>query len=256
MSTTRRGFIGGAAAVGAGTLLASTPALAAGAEVSPEAHGVAGHLARACAPQIRAIRHHPWIRGAASDGLKDIQIGSWATQDLLWGTEIGPVYTTGFAGAPPPALAALKWLEGNSASETAYLERTSKDFRNAPGAHRIWPGYLGYGAYGALTGTRESGQAAPHVRSLTVVWVAEYAYHQAWKTVLDARPRQAWARFGAHNWGGSPFAGMVANLSAGLNDAVAAGNVPLHTVEEIARQTFLWEFRAWTDAWECKGWKL
>jgi hypothetical protein len=47
---------------------------------------------------------------------------------------------------------------------------------------------------------------------------------------------------------------MVADLSAGLNEAVAAGSVPLAQVEETARQTFLWESRAWTDVFECTGW--
>lgn len=223
------------------------------------AFDLAGHLAHVCAPQLQAITSHPWIRAAAHDQLRPEQIGSWATQDLLWGDWIGPAYSLGLANPTPGAAEFLAYLESDNTTETDYLEDTSQHYQNAANASIIWPGYLGYGAWGALTAQNEDDATlkagVPHLQALTVVWCAEYAYNQAWKVVLAGRPKQAAIAFGGPHWGGLVFTSQVETLSAGLNQAYALdSSVPLATLETIARQDFMWESRAWTDVYECIGW--
>lgn len=217
---------------------------------------LAGHLVQVCAPQLAAITTHPWIKAAARDKLQSEQIGSWGTQDLLWGDWIDPAYSLAFTNPTPGAAEFLAYLVSDNTTETDYLEATSKNYQNAPNASIIWPGYLGYGAWGALTAQNEVVAAGgPHLLAMTVVWCAEYAYNQAWKVVLAGDPKTQALAFGGPHWGGPVFTSQVETLSAGLNQAYAAdSSVPLATLETIARQDFMWESRAWTDVWECIGW--
>jgi hypothetical protein len=218
---------------------------------------LAAHLVSVCQPQIGMIRAHPWLHEAAKDQLEDVQIGSWATQDLLWGNYIGPAYELGFTDPTPSTTIAVDFLKVNNVPEVAFLEATSKNVRNAPNADIIWPGFLGYGTWGSQVAQQETVAAgAPHPLALTVVWVAEYAYNQAWHVVKAGHPKNASIEFGVNDWAASGFDEFVVSLSAGLNEAAASSAIPVATFEATARQGFLWESQAWTASFECIGWNL
>jgi thiaminase len=224
------------------------------------AAGLSAHLTAACAAEFTRIREHPWLAGAAAGTLEPAQISTWAGQDLLWGQWWGPVMTAAAAAGPPRAKAAFAWLDSNMDAEVAWLRKMAGSARQFPGADRIGPGFLGYAAWARqVSGTSGDAGADHPLRALVISWACEGAYHQAWSAVRDAGPAHEWARWAARNWAGPEFAVMMADMSAGLDEAAAAadgvtGPARLADLAEIARQTLLWELECWDTVYAGRGW--
>jgi thiaminase/transcriptional activator TenA len=89
----------------------------------------------------------------------------------------------------------------------------------------------------------------------TVLYVAEKAYHDCWRGVLNGIDRASpWLPF-VENWGGVAFAGYVAHLEEELNALAADAGAPERArMAELFELTVRYEIAFWEMAWGGTGW--
>jgi thiaminase (transcriptional activator TenA) len=89
----------------------------------------------------------------------------------------------------------------------------------------------------------------------TVLYVAEKAYHDSWRVVLDGIDRASpWFPF-VENWAGDAFAAYVADLQKELDELAAeAGAAERARMAELFEITVRYEIAFWEMAWTAQGW--
>jgi thiaminase len=107
-----------------------------------------------------------------------------------------------------------------------------------------------YAQYLLATGYRES-----YACGYTVLYVAEKAYHDAWRVVLDGIDRSSpWFPF-VEYWAGAAFAGYVAHLETELDELAAhVGPGERARMAELFAITIGYEIAFWNMAWTAEGW--
>jgi hypothetical protein len=212
------------------------------------------YLNQVCERDISRLASCRWITAAGSDQLPTESRTAWGLQDIMWGELYGQAMAIARddPDTPPAATAAFGWLSGNSDREGAFL-RQMADGPAPAGADELWADFTGYGCYTIVSAQ----QGLPE--AMTVAWAGERAYQAAFQAVTAADPKEDWAQFsGPGNWGGEGFAGMMRDMSDGLDIAVgplaALPRERLHGIEKIATTIFRFEFACWDSLYDLKRW--
>lgn len=162
----------------------------------------------------RAATHHPFLDGARVGSLPGPAFDRWLEQDQLFVEVLARAWGLLLARAPAADLAVL--AEGITAfvAEMAWFEELGAERALTMPAEPL-AATAGYHAHLlAMVGE-------PYPVALTVMWVVEAAYLEAWRSALPGAP--AYRPFVEH-WTDAAFAAFVDRLEAAADRALAAAS--------------------------------
>lgn len=217
--------------------------------MSTSAEALTVHLQRACAPEIDAIRTHPWVRSFADGSLPEQAFINWAGQCGLFCLLERPALLVLRSYIQPGKLDdLLAHLVEDTVREprelAAHLEKLG-----APAPSQPWPACSGYGSYV---------QARAHdglLPGLVAVYAAENNYLTAWTDLLPSCPPESPYRSWAENWSCDAFRDVVDGLRSCLDQEAGPLSEPmLDSLTATYKTASLWELAFWEMSWTGAGW--
>ncbi len=193
---------------------------------------------------------HPFLLRTRDGTIAFDTFATWMRQDYLFVEAAIPFISILLAKAPERHWAAHSGV-------LAMLQKELELFRERAAATGVELGKLApsfvthaYVQFLLATAYRES-----YACGYTVLYVAERAYHDSWRFVLDGVDRASpWFPF-VENWAGDAFAGYVASLEKELDDLAAqAGAAERARMAELFELTMRYELAFWEMAWTAQGW--
>lgn len=193
---------------------------------------------------------HPFLTATRDGTLPDATFAAWMRQDYLFVEAAIPFIAGLLAKAPPEHRESLAGFLPALEQELALFEERAADagvdLRGAP------PSFVchAYVQFLLATAYRSS-----YAEGLTVLYVAEKAYHESWKVVREGLDQDSpWWPF-VDNWSSDEFGRWVAWLEEAL-DGVAAdvGGSERERMAELFETTVKYELAFWEMAVEDESW--
>jgi thiaminase/transcriptional activator TenA len=193
---------------------------------------------------------HPFLLRTRDGAIPFETFATWMRQDYLFVEAAIPFISILLAKAPEKHQQALSDVIGMLQKELGlFRERAAAvgvDLGN------LEPSFVNHAYIQFLLATayRES-----YACGYTVFYVAERAYHDSWRVVLNGIDRGSpWFPF-VEKWAGDAFAGYVADLEKELDEfAAQAGPAERGRMAELFELTMRYEIAFWNMAWTAEGW--
>jgi thiaminase len=193
---------------------------------------------------------HPFLLRTRDGTIPFDTFAAWMRQDYVFVQASIPFVALLLAKAPEKHWDAHSGMLG-------MLQKELELFRERAGAAGVDLGELApsfvthaYVQFLLATASRES-----YACGYTVLYVAERAYHDSWRVVLNGIDRGSpWFPF-VENWAGASFAGHVAHLEQELDELAAHAGAPERArMAELFELTLRYEIAFWEMAWTAAGW--
>ncbi|HSD20700.1 MAG TPA: hypothetical protein VLC54_11715 [Anaeromyxobacter sp.] len=193
---------------------------------------------------------HPFLLRTRDGAIPFETFATWMRQDYLFVEGAIPFISILLAKAPEKHQPALSDVLGMLHKELGlFRERAAAvgvDLGN------LEPSFVNHAYIQFLLATayRES-----YACGYTVFYVAERAYHDSWRVVLNGIDRGSpWFPF-VEKWAGDAFAGYVADLEKELDElASQAGPAERGRMAELFELTMRYEIAFWNMAWTAEAW--
>jgi thiaminase len=193
---------------------------------------------------------HPFLQATLDGTIPFDTFATWIRQDYLFVEGAIPLVSILLAKAPEKHWATHSRVLG-------MLEKERELFRERATSvgvvfSNLAPSFVSHAYMQFLVATA---YRDTYACGFTVLYVAEKAYHDSWRVVLDGIDRGSpWFPF-VENWAGDAFAEYVAHLQKELDELAAQASAAERArMAELFELTVRYEIAFWEMAWTAEGW--